>query len=165
MSLDCHGNGADLIRCCNISRQPTSLGKMALTVRGALHTYIYICQIFLVKPLPYTPRQTMSNSHPPVLARCWLCNQGLDQRHWWRGLCLNRAGSASSLHTPWTHLHHQTNVAVWGQWIEVRKSKTCVWSRGWKLLLGANMICPLNTNGLIMFDLKNLYDHAWVLKL
>lgn len=53
MSLDCHGNGADLIRCCNISRQPTSLGKMALTVRGALHTYIYMPNLSCQAPALY----------------------------------------------------------------------------------------------------------------
>lgn len=35
----------------HIYRQPRSLGKMARTVRSALHSNL--CQIFLVRPLPY----------------------------------------------------------------------------------------------------------------
>lgn len=66
MSLDCHGNGADLIRCCNISRQPTSLGKMALTVRGALHTYIY-AKSFLSGPCPIPPDKLC----PTAIRPCW----------------------------------------------------------------------------------------------
>ena len=70
ISFWCHWTvmaiGADLIRCCNISRQPTSLGKMALTVRGALHTYIY-AKSFLSGPCPIPPDKLC----PTAIRPCW----------------------------------------------------------------------------------------------